>query len=224
VTPQLPPIERRHPPIYVSLPSSEKEKTNDSLTDVLASFGFNARLVSALRELVHFTQALNYAMDKREVMFHPRAFDEDIIVLQRQLLLHDEKEKKMEQACRLGALVYIKSIMREYPLCAVTSKVLVAKLKSSLDGMAYYRNPTVAPLLLWLFFMGGMASHGTSDRAWYVAHLVRLTLVVGELPTWEGVKGCLKKILWVDGIHERPCRMLWDEVDMTRTVLNGQML
>ncbi len=220
--PHLPPIERTQLPIFSSVPSSEREERTGSLIGALESCDFNSSLVSTIQDLIQFSQALDYALTRENVLFHPRAFDEDMILIQRALLAAPEAERNIERACRVGALIYIKSITKEFPHSASTSKILVQKLKSSLNGIA--EDSRIAPLLLWLFFMGGVASQGTSERAWFVAHLVRMTIAVGRVPNWEGVKAVLRKVLWVENIHGRICKMLWDEVVTTRTVLNGQML
>ncbi len=70
--------------------------------------------------------------------------------------------------------------------------------------------------------MGGIASQGTMERAWFRENLVRITILLGELSTLEIVKKVLKGILWVDMIHDFPCKQLWDEIEMARNAWNGQ--
>jgi hypothetical protein len=207
--------------MYCSIPPSEVKSQIDGFTEDLKTSGFNSSLVSVLQDLVRFTYAVNYAIDHRDVLFHPRAFDEDTVLLQRALLAFLDTETGVEKACRIGALIYMKSIIREFPSTAISSKRMVQRLKSSLTSIS--EDARIAPVLLWLYFMGGIASQGSSERAWFVAHLLRMTFTIGRFPSWEGVKGVLKKVLWVEPILEKVCKMLWNEVEMTRNVLNGKM-
>ena len=218
--PRLPPVERVHLPIITAVPSSRHDKTMGSFLELCESCGINNILISHLQDLFQFSLALEYALERDEALFHPRAFDEDTISIQRALLADPGVEAPIERAFRISALIYMKTIMKEYPHLTTTSRILVQQLKVSLKEID--EDSVLVPLHLWLFFMGGVVSQGTSERAWFVANLVRMTGAASML-NWEVIKAVLRMVLWVDNIHDRICRTLWDEVEMTRTVLNGQL-
>jgi Fungal specific transcription factor domain len=149
------------------------------------------------------------------VLLHPRAFDEDAILIQHRLLsTTNVAESELATACRLGALIYVKTLTRETPFFPSSSKVVISKLKSLLARIV--KEPRVAPLLLWLYFMGGIASRGLAARSWFTNKLLEFVLLPGELLTWTSVKNALKRVLWVELIHEGPCKQLWDETEVTR--------
>jgi hypothetical protein len=118
-------------------------------------------------------------------------------------------------------LIYVKTLTREKPFSPSSSKVVIPKLKSLLARIV--KEPNAAPLLLWLYFMGGIASQGLAARSWFTNKLLEFVLLPGELLTWMSVKKALKKVLWIELIHEGPCKQLWNEIEVTRaTTAIGQ--
>jgi hypothetical protein len=160
---------------------------------------------------------MDYAFSRSGVSLDPKAFDEDIISIQHELLrIPDIAEREIAIACRLGALIYVKTLTREAPFSALSSRVVVQKLKRIAE------EPRAAPLLLWLYSMGGIASQGLPARSWFTNKLLEFVLLPGELLTWMSVKEALRKILWIEMIHEGPCKQLWDETEITRAMSIGQ--
>ena len=88
--------------------------------------------------------------------------------------------------------------------------------------MRIAEEPRAASLVLWLYFMGGIASQGLATRSWFKNKLLEFVLLPGELLTWMNVKKALKKVLWIELVHEGPCKQLWDETEITRAMLIGQ--
>ena len=99
--------------------------------------------------------------------------------------------------------------------------VLVRRLKESFPKPVLDPASLQGPSLLWLLFMGGIAARGTVDRAWFVAHLVRLAPIVG-LSGWDEVKCTLQKMLWIEKVLADRGKALWDELEIMSGVLSGQ--
>jgi hypothetical protein len=116
----------------------------------------------------------------------------------------------------MGALIYMKEVFREFPFSAIGSRNLVRRLKESLTLISDWARS--APLSMWLFFMGGISAAGKPDRAWFVAHLVKVATAL-KVQSWSDVKQMLEKMLWIKKIHEQACKVLWEEVDIFRSVL-----
>jgi hypothetical protein len=113
----------------------------------------------------------------------------------------------------MGALIFIKETLQEYPLASVGSINLVRRLKDALSSISDLEK--YAPLLLWLLFMGGITSKKTFDRVWFMAYLVK---VLPKDSTWENVKGVLAKVLWIERLHDAPGHELWKEIEITRRI------
>lgn len=213
--PQLPSITRTHLPIYSTIQSTKAVLRSNDLLHTLSSSDFGPELRTTLLDLSRFSQAIDFAFSRSGVSLHPKAFDEDIIMIQHRLLsTPNVAESELATACRLGALIYAKTLTREKPFSPSSSKVVIPKLKSLLMGIV--KEPRAATLLLWLYFMGGIASQGLAARSWFTNKLLEFALLPGELLTWMSVKKALKKVLWIDLIHEGPCKQLWNEIEVTR--------
>jgi hypothetical protein len=113
----------------------------------------------------------------------------------------------------MGALIFMKETLQEYPLASLGSTNLVQRIKTALSLISDVKK--YAPLLLRLLFMEGISSKKRLDRVWFMAHLIR---VLPKRSTWESVRGALKKVLWVEKLHGHPCRGLWEEVEVTRAI------
>jgi Fungal specific transcription factor domain len=213
--PQLPSITRTHLPIYSTVQSTKVVLRSNDLLHTLSSSNFGPELKSTLLDLSRFSQAIDFAFSHPEVSLHPRAFDEDTILIQHRLLsTTNVTESELATACRLGALIYVKTLTREAPFFPSSSKVVIPKLKSLLARIV--KESRATPLLLWLYFMGGIASQGLGARSWFMNGLLGFVLLPGELLTWMSVKKALRKVLWIELIHEGPCKQLWDETEVTR--------
>jgi hypothetical protein len=67
------------------------------------------------------------------------------------------------------------------------------------------------PLIVWLLAVGGATAYKMPEREWFVDHLVVVTATM-ELQSWEEMRSCLQKVLWIDTHLDRPFKKLWDEV------------
>jgi hypothetical protein len=218
--PQLPRITRSRPSTYSAI-QPHKILPNNDLLRIISSSNITPQLRTTLFDLSRFSRAMDYAFSRSDVFLHPRAFDEDIILIQHELLNQSEiMESELSTACRLGALIYVKTLARALPFSPLSSKVIVHKLQRSL--MKLTAEPRATPLLLWLCFIGGIASQGLPAQSWFMNRLVEFVLRPGELLPWMRAKRALKEVLWIELIHERPCKRLWGETEMARAMLVGR--
>jgi hypothetical protein len=112
--PQLPPITKSHPPIYSMIQHPKALLRNHDLLHILSSSDISPQLRRTLLDLFRFSQAMEYAFSRSGVFLHPKAFDEDIISIQHELLSIPEiAESEIATACRLGALICIKTLTRK---------------------------------------------------------------------------------------------------------------
>lgn len=197
----------------------------EGLTAVIELFSFDDDLISILSDLQNLTSVLNNtAMD----LF---IIDRIITPIQHNLLSFQfagyelSQKAVFQEVCCIGALVYIKTIydfyhslqLGRFPAGTLTDGAIIQKLKSCLDMIDTNTAQTKA-LFLWMLFLGGTAVVGTSDRAWFVARLVK-TAIEFQICSWEDVRLSLMKFLWIDRIHENFCKELWDEALVTLDVL-----
>lgn len=124
---------------------------------------------------------------------------------------------------QIASLIYTKSINRSLTLPPTSSQILSIRLHQSLvlllpsssTSSSSSSSPLLLPLplTLWLLTMGGLASQplGTPSK-YFIDQLVLLLQSHPDLQTWERSRITLKEVLFVDVVHEVPCRKLWAQV------------
>ena len=133
-------------------------------------------------------------------------------------IVNDNHE--LGDAFRLGAMIYMKEILQEFTFSATGSRILVSKFRTSLS-LALMSDviPISSSLLLWLLFMGGVASIKNGlDRTLFITHLMRLRYDLG-IDEWEEVKERLQNVLWIGEVLDKTSKTLWEETQVTSTVL-----
>ncbi|RFU29231.1 hypothetical protein B7463_g7088, partial [Scytalidium lignicola] len=199
----------------------------DGLKNVTELFILDDSIIGILRELQYLT-----SMIKNETM-DLIAFDGIAVSIQYHLLLFQfishksSQHTALEDACCMGALIYLKTIhhyrlsfqIEGYPFRVSTDGAIIQKLKSCLDIMETNTRQT-KELFIWILFLGGGAATSTRDRTWFVARLGK-ALMEWQVCSWEDAKSLLMKFLWVEAIHADSGRDLWDEAQITVSVLFG---
>jgi hypothetical protein len=167
-------------------------------------------------KLTRFSQAVDFSLTRTLVPIEPLAFVADTFEIQSELLSILEPDSyesdvlSLREALRMGALIFMKEIVQEYPLALLGSTQRMKNALSSILDIKKY-----APLLLWLLFMGGISSKNSIDRVWFMAHLVK---ALPKQSTWEDVRRALKIVLWIEKLQGDHCKNLWEEVKITRAI------
>lgn len=131
-----------------------------------------------------------------------------------------EPLKPMEDLLRVAGLLYMHATWQDFPFAAVGFTKLIIKLKE-LVVLVEAQNETEESLIVWMLFMGAISAAGKGDsRIWFIAQLQRSTDEL-DLDSWDVVRGKLEGLWWVEKIHGKLCRAVWDEVVVLNTVLTG---
>ena len=189
------------------------------------------QLADVLAEFRVFSKAVEQTLLTPEVRLDPKKFIEDWFSIEYQLLLSGPKEDisdggyiyendHLGEAFRLAAILYMKEILREFLLSTIGSRILVSKLKTSLDNVLTTEvTPASSSLFLWLLFMGGVASlQNNLDHTFFITHLVRVRREL-ELYEWEDVKERLEHVLWIGRVLDKAGEELWEEIRLAWRVL-----
>jgi hypothetical protein len=172
-----------------------------------------------MRELALFSQAVQFIKSQQSISVDPEAFSEDMYWIQYKLLSFPtilragSKERDIDNACRMGALLYMKAILEEFPHSATGSSILLRRLQESLDKI-----PVVevnARILLWLSLIGAALSKHELQRTWFVVHLALLTTFV-PLSSFDDENLPVNRILWLQNTLGRALKELWAEVMVVR--------
>lgn len=220
-----PHILEQKPPI--SLPAPPPSANPDYFIQILSSCGIDLELISTLECLSTFSQIIDHAVTQNLATFDPLEFVQKSCLIQQNLLLFlppdflSAEQKALHSACKMGALIYIRTVLQEFPLSQIGSKNLASQLRNSLHHIQGYAIPT--PLHLWLCFVGGTGLQSSADRSWFIASIVQVLRNLFPLDfrigTWEQMRNILRKLPWIEKFHDRDYRIVWEEVEATKSVL-----
>lgn len=184
---------------------------DQSFESMLFESDFSPMLSGAFVDLHYLCQALERAVTD-QIPINPRAYEEDLICIQHDLLMSEcSAEQQLENACRLAALIFLQTIMRERPFVKSASTLLSRELKKSLLALEPERLPT--NLFFWVIFMGGLVSARTEESLWYRTKLCEFLVWHPDLISWKDAKGELGKTLWIDCIQEEYGVKLWQGIE-----------
>ena len=189
-----------------------------TLQSILAQCSVCEKLRYQYHRLLHLSHAIDHVLNGNDSPLNPCALDEDFMQLQQDLLLwRNTEDNLLNEACRLGALIYTKSMTRSLSTLSKHSTHLVQKLADSLAD--FCQEPALTPLAVWLCLIGSIAVPASSShRRLFINGLARIRTLNSKFCTWEDIKALSSNMLWVPQIHEQPFQQVWSEVEAMKTI------
>ncbi|TGO09644.1 hypothetical protein BTUL_0158g00070 [Botrytis tulipae] len=224
---------RNHSEISISkiLPMHRIGTINAYIEITLARRGIHPNLIRTMQYLAIFYQSIQFASSSR-ILLDPGNFLDDIYWIEYELLsfplsLEGDQEAIIDKATRIGALLFMKSIIEEYPHSSTGPSILLQQLQESLSTIdTATTTEQTCQWLIWLFTIG--AVHSKRDhitRTWFVEqlaglHMERLRdlLVGGQVHAEkleeedEGEPQLWRLLELRQVIGERDLFLLWDDV------------
>lgn len=200
------------PPTWALLSAQTIGTTDREMRNILTKCEVHPNLITTMTELACFSQAIHFATEA-SVYFDPTTFSEDLYWLEYNFLAFAAKlpeglaETEIDKACRLGALLYLKAILQEFPHSVNGSSILLAQLRKSLTGISMQASNS--PLLLWLCLVAGSLSE-KEERAWFVNCLAQIRMV-SPVPSFDDFKLDLSRMLGLRKVFGRAFETLWNE-------------
>jgi hypothetical protein len=110
------------------------------------------------------------------------------------LILHDGASYDWRAYFISGSL-YLYMVVRKLPLRSPTYEYVVQRLKNALSHTEIFDDNGRYPpfMLLWILFIGGIASYGRAQREWFRVSLATCRRILA-LGTWEDALQILEKL------------------------------
>jgi hypothetical protein len=124
-----------------------------------------------------------------------------------------QAEDPLYELSRLAAIIY--SLLVIFPLPPRTAPFaeLALRVKAQFSASNMAESWGRAPeLLLWIVFMGAVASVNLPERSWYVSVLDRLTRRK-RITTWNDLYDVLQGFLWLGSTSNSDGQALWKEIE-----------
>lgn len=124
----------------------------------------------------------------------------------------------MEELLHIAGLLYMHAIWQDFPFAALGRTKLLSRLKELLTVVEIGKDRDES-LILWMMFVGAISAPGKGGaRIWFIAQLQGLTEEL-KFNNWAEVKAKLEVLWWVEKIHGKLCRGVWEEVVVLSSVL-----
>lgn len=209
--------------------------------------GVSASLQSVILDLTRLAQGLSQSICGDRVLIDPRLLDEHLVQIHHDLLglittsLVSQstsptdginQDMELNEATSIAALLCAKAINRRKfstpPHPRAVNHRLAASLAPIHEILSFTEYVDVHipkarfDLLLWIYFMGGMAARA-AEMDFFISGLSHLisharhskgTEIGGGLrcQSWDEVKFLLGKIVWLPLVHDEPGKVIWELV------------
>ncbi|KAF7869974.1 hypothetical protein EAF04_004758 [Stromatinia cepivora] len=223
---------RSHSEISISqiLPAHRIHAINTCIATIFAKCEVHSNLMEIMQHLAIFYQSIQFAASSKTLL-EPRDFLNDIYWIEYELLSFPlsivNQESGINKATRIGALLFMKTIIEEFPHSTTGPSILLQQLQESLSIIDTAKITVQSrQWLIWLFAIGAVHSKREHiSRTWFVEQLAGLhlkdLLVDGqihaektgeyedELQLWEILE--LRNV-----IAKKELLLLWDDVSRWR--------
>lgn len=113
----------------------------------------------------------------------------------------------MQEACRLGMLLYLNHVRRFLGIMPSYTGTLASRLKDHLlVNYEYLMSDWIGDawiLQIWMLYMAGFGLQGEPDEAWFFRAL-GMSLKRHGISDWSDVMQLLKSVLWFEEVFDRP--------------------
>ncbi len=172
---------------------------------------YNPELRCVVVDLMSISRLLNGS--RMCFRLEPYAFQDILVSVCYRLLHHhpaagDRPENDNENACHLGLLAFMTTLLFQHGRSQRLSyKLLAEKLRNGIRDTS--SNVTMEEtIFLWLPFIGGISVFRAVDRPWLLP-LIKTRLFALNIDSWRIARDKIRKLPWIDAVHDRPGRELW---------------
>lgn len=119
---------------------------------------------------------------------------------------------------KIAVHLYLWLVVRELPPTSELLYTVVLRLKDSLEGQLpgwWTSNWERKRWLLWILYMGAVASNGRPERLWFVTELGKLCGVVG-VESRDQLRVALVKVVLQEVFFEFHLISIWEDVTLLR--------
>jgi hypothetical protein len=170
--------------------------------------GINTDLAEAWAFLRRFCSTINAAAE------HKRPLAKEILLsamassMYRLLRMHYFDPTSIDEGVRLGLLVFSSHIFLNWQDITLPHTYLPNTYRTCLLNL---KLPNTFPpgILLWLLIVGSLSTFTPADSAWLMPW-VRANIELCEARTWSELRAQLKTFPWIDILHDKPGRAIFE--------------
>ena len=119
----------------------------------------------------------------------------------------------LEEACRLGLLLFLAEIRRRCGVQPTRTAALTEKLAGHLRAHSSTFEEFEYPLLLWLLMMGATEMPANREMSGFFLQNMRSVVCEYHIEGWEALLGTLRGVLWADEVHTARAKLVYEEME-----------
>ena len=202
------------PPVWSTIPHQILRSTERETRRILSDCLVCPILISTVTNVGYFSKALFAAELDSSILYDPARLSKDTYWIHYRLLSSQtsspnaSEERDIDRACRMGALLYMKCLLDEFPHSATGASILLKRLQESLQRVTILKPTT--PLLLWLSIIGAALSK-SDMRLWFVGFLAK-TIVKTSITSFLDRELEMSKLLSLEQVLGSSVEKLWEDV------------
>lgn len=135
-------------------------------------------------------------------------------VMYRMLDMSHFETGSVNETIRLGILVFSSHILLDTRGITLSHAYFRQKYQDCLQRFILMQVEVLPFISLWLLMIGSSTLFTDTDSSWTIPQL-KITLELSGSPTWEQVHHEMKKLLWIDFLHDQPTKALYDSITTT---------
>lgn len=169
--------------------------------------GLDPKLRTVFDDLRGFSAMANSIIPSKRKLL-PEHFQKIMLSIQYRLLLLDFglDTRPWDEAVRLGLLAYQTTIFFQVKGTKLDSEYMATGLRSAISVVIQTSSPSTRQFTLWLLLMGSIVVFQGTEP-WLVAYMSELL----DGNEWEGVREQMKRIMWIDVVHDGPGKRAFTE-------------
>jgi hypothetical protein len=119
----------------------------------------------------------------------------------------------LEEACRLGLLLFLAEIRRRCGVQPTRTAALTEKLAAHLHAHSITFEECEYPLLLWLLMMGATEMPADHEMRSFFLQDVHSVACGHHIEGWGGLLRILQGVLWADKVHTARAKLVYKEME-----------
>jgi len=183
------------------------------MAQLLTACQIHTELITTMSELAHFAQTIEFVKANPGTFPEPLEFLEDSYRIEHKLLSfpnqlpNASQESSIENACRIGSLLYMKAILQPFPHSKTGPSILLTQLQQSLSKVEI--SESIAPLRIWLLLIGAALSSG-ERKIWFLSEIAQLVSAM-QLSSFCDQELEMSRLLSLKNVFGRVVENIWGE-------------
>jgi hypothetical protein len=198
-----------------SLVAEESEPSATTLHWNPGQLGTSADLDQSWAFLKRFCSTINSATEMKRQLPKETLLNAMASVMYRLLRMNSFNSTSIEEAIRLGLLVFSSHIFLDWQDVNIPRAHLARDYRTCLLNL---KLPGTIPsqILLWLLMIGSLPVFTPANDPWLLPWM-RVNIDLCEAHTWSELRGQLKEFPWIDILHDKPGQAIFDAAMLSQT-------